>query len=154
MGAFGWLQDNFTVLLNSAGIVGGLLFTAFSLRAETRSRRLSNLISLTQEHREIWFQMHEKPALSRILEQEVDLASDPPTLQEEVFVTSLILHLNCIHRAVRLGMFPELEGLRSDIREFYSLPIPREIWKRWKTLQDLDFIAFVEKCLPEHRLRP
>lgn len=148
MGAIGWLQDNFTTLLNSTGIIGGLLFTAFSFRAEAGGRRLSNLISLTQAHREIWFQLYDEPSLSRILEERIDLANNPPTLTEVTFVTSLILHLNCIHRAASLGMFPELEGLRTDIREFYSLPIPREIWNKLKPLQDIKFIVFMESCFP------
>ena len=153
MGAFGWIQDNFTVLLNSVGIIGGLLFTACSFRAESHVRRLGNLISLTQSHREIWFKLYEEPSLSRILDPEIDLAKNPPTLKEEVFVTALILHLNCIHRAASLNLFPDLEGLRTDVREFYSLPIPRTIWGRWKPLQDLKFITFVEGSLSRSKPR-
>jgi len=147
VGASGWLLDNFSTSLSSVGIIASLLFTSFSVRAQTRSRRLSNLFSLTKAHREIWFQLYSEPALSRILQVEIDLEKDPPTVQEEVFVTSLLLHLNCIHHAASLGMFPELEGMRMDIREFYSLPIPQEIWKRLKPLQDLKFITFIENCV-------
>ena len=153
MGAFGWLQENIAELLNAAGIVGGLLFTAFSFRVQARERRLSNLIALTQAHREIWARLYDEPDLSRIREKKVDLSNCPATEKEKLFLTSLILHLNCVYRAITLGMFPELEGLRRDIREFYSLPIPQAIWERLRPLQDRDFVAFVESTLKKRRQR-
>lgn len=34
------------------------------------------------------------------------------------------------------------EGLRQDIGEFFSLPIPRAIWEKIKSLQNEDFVRF------------
>ena len=123
------------------------------MRAETRARQLSNLIALTQAHREIWARLYEEPDLTRILDSRIDLSMNPPTEKEEVFLTSLVLHLSCVFSAIRLGMFPELEGLQRDIREFYSLPIPKTIWKKLKPLQSRDFVAFLEGSLRKHRRR-
>ncbi len=152
MGVAGWLIENFGALLNAVGITGSLLFTAFSFRGETRERQLSNLIALTEAHRDIWARLYDEPDLCRILSVDVDLSTVPVSDQESIFLTSLILHLNCVHRAIRMGMFPELEGLRTDLREFYSLPIPKEMWRRLKPLQDRDFIRFLEGTFPNRTL--
>jgi len=40
----------------------------------------------------------------------------------------------------------KVEGLRRDIAQFLSLPIPREVWEKIKVLQNDDFVAFVESC--------
>jgi hypothetical protein len=147
MEAWHWLENNFAGLLNATGIVGSLLFTAISFRGDKRERELSNLISLTEAHRDIWSRFHDEPKLARVLNPEADAISAPATEKEEIFVTSLVLHLYCVHRAIKLGMYPNLEGLRRDIRELYSLPIPNQVWERIKPLQDRDFVAFVEHSL-------
>jgi hypothetical protein len=45
------------------------------------------------------------------------------------------------------GMFVPLEGLKEDIKGFFSLPIPKNIWGKNRSLQDKDFAQFVESCL-------
>ena len=147
MGSWDWLQVNVAGLLNTVGIVGGLLFTAFSFRDARRERELSNLIALTEAHREIWSQLRGEPNLARVIDDSADLVHAPATKEEEVFITSLILHLYCVYRATKLGMYPHLEGLRRDVREFYSLPIPSQVWERMKSFQDRDFVSFVEDAL-------
>ena len=54
MGIWDWLADNSFNLLSAVGIIGGLWFTALSFRSETKTRRIANLISITDGHREIW----------------------------------------------------------------------------------------------------
>jgi len=39
-----------------------------------------------------------------------------------------------------------MEGLRRDIAQFLSLPIPRDVWNKIKNVQNDDFVAFVESC--------
>ena len=38
------------------------------------------------------------------------------------------------------------EGLRRDVWQFFSLPIPQWVWNRVKVMQDDDFVVFVEAC--------
>ena len=134
-------------VLNAAGVIGSLLFTAFSFRDTQRERELGNLIALTQAHREIWLQFQSDAELVRILDRNADAASFPATAKEEFFITSLILHLYCAYRGIQRGMYPKLEGLQRDIREFYSLPIPSQVWERMKVFQDRDFVSFVDDAL-------
>jgi hypothetical protein len=44
-----WLRDHWFVLLQSAGIIGGLLFTGISLRIDARVRRVGNLLAITAQ---------------------------------------------------------------------------------------------------------
>ena len=97
MGSWDWLQVNVAGLLNTVGIVGGLLFTAFSFRDARRERELSNLIALTAAHREIWSQLRGELELARVIDDSADLVHAPATKEEEVFITSLILHLYCVY---------------------------------------------------------
>ena len=38
-------------------------------------------------------------------------------------------------------------GLKDDIREFMSLPIPKAVWAKMKDFQDKEFVVFVESAL-------
>jgi len=144
MGFLHWALTNWFDLLQSLGIVGGLLFTAFSLRIDAKSRLMENLTSLTEHHREIWTQIYQNPELKRILESKVDLHKKPINREEELFVNLVILHLFSAFRAMESGMFMKPEGLEKDIKWFFSLPIPKAVWLKLKPARDKDFIRFVE----------
>jgi len=140
------IAENWFVLLQSAGIVGGLLFTGFALRADARAKQIQSMFALTQQHREIWSLLYSRPELARVLEPKPDLKVAPVTPAEEMFVRFLILHLSGAHRAIRSGLFTSPERLREDISSFFSLPIPRAVWEKNCTLQNNDFVAFVKRC--------
>lgn len=139
-------QDWF-VLLQSIGIIAGLLFTAFSRREETNSRRVSNLLTITEHHRELWSQIYGRPELKRVLDEHVDLQIVEVTAEEEIFANFLIFHLHGVFYARKAGLVLKLEGLRQDVRRFFALPIPRAVWKKTKGLQNDEFVQFVESCL-------
>ena len=65
---------------------------------------------------------------------------------EWVFVGMVIQHSSSVYHAMQDQLVVKLEGLRRDIAEFFSLPVPREIWEQTKVLQNDDFVAFVESC--------
>jgi hypothetical protein len=134
-------------LLQSAGIIGGFLFTAYSIRKDSQARRISYLNATVDRHRAIWKGFRDQPALARVLETAVDLTNEPVSTDEELFVTELIIHLDTVYRAIKAGMFVELEGMRTDIKEFFLLPVPRAVWNKSKPLRDADFIQFVESAL-------
>ena len=147
MGASNWFTDHWLDLLQTIGIVGSLLFSAYTTRRAEKSRRISNLISINQEHRQIWKELYAHPELSRVTARDVDLKSSPVTDQEEVLVNSLIIHLDTVHRAMRSGLYVKIEGLQTDIRDFFSLPIPKAVWDRVKIFQDANFVKFLERAL-------
>jgi len=146
MGFTRWVVDNWFVLLQSAGIIGGLFFNGISLRSETMTRRVTNLLAITESHRTLWTSLYSRPTLKRVLDDRADLNRLAPTREEEIFVNAVIFHLNSVFYARRAGLLFKLEGLRRDVAWFFSLPIPRAIWERTKPLQNDDFVEFVEGC--------
>lgn len=140
-----WLAQNWFNLFSAAGMAG-LVFAVTSLRAETKTRRLANLLTVTSNHREIWKEFLHNPKLERIRNASVDTTKRPITEVERVFVTSVILHIHSVYYAMNDQMIIKLDGLRQDVGEFISLPIPREVWEQIKIVQNDEFVAFVESC--------
>jgi hypothetical protein len=139
-----WVAEHWFELLQTVGIIGGLVFTAYTVRKDDSERQIANLLAIKQQHREIWKELYDRPKLFRVLKKDVDLSAEPVTDEEGLFVKLLFLHLDAVHRSKQAGMFVEIQGLSKDIREFLALPIPREVWNRLEPFQDKEFIAFVE----------
>lgn len=144
-----WIAGNWFVLLQSIGIISGLVFAALSFRMDAKTQRYANLHFITGHHAELWTQLHRRPELARILDESVDLEGEPVTPQEEWFIKLLILHLNNVHWAIRNRLYETPQGLRKDIRFFLSLPIPRAVWEEMKAFHDREFIRFVERAFTE-----
>ena len=142
----GWASQNWFNFFSAAGIISGLLFTAHSLRSETKTRRIANLLTITANHREIWKEFLNNPKLARVRDANADTAKQPVTDAERVFVTFVILHMSSVFHAMSDQLVVKVEGLRRDIAQFFSLPIPRAVWEQIKVLQNDDFVAFVESC--------
>ena len=65
MGFTQWVANNWFIFLQSAGIIASLLFTASSLRSETKMRRVSNLLAITESHRTLWIEFYRRPELNK-----------------------------------------------------------------------------------------
>ncbi len=141
-----WLSQNWFTLLQGIGIIAGLIFTGISLRRETLSRRMNALLTLTEQHRELWSEVHRRPDLGRILAAEVDLLGHPITTAEEEFLNIVFVHfstgweMSVRHRLISRDAF------REDVRRFFSLPIPNQVWERTKAVRDPRFVRFVDGC--------
>lgn len=149
MEVYRWIGAHWVDVVQSAGIVSAFLFSAYTIRREAQLRRVNTLLELSKQHNAIWRELAERPELFRVADDQPGLDTAPITPQEQRFVTSLILHLDGVHRAMRAGMLVKLEGLRPDIQTFFSLPIPQTVWQSIKPFQDKAFVRFVEDCLNE-----
>lgn len=147
MSIWQWIGIHGFELFQAVGIVGGLAFSGLALRGDDRSRRISNLLILTGSHREIWTQLYRRPELARVLDSRADLSRAPVSDFEAVFVTFVILHLASVRQAMREGLVWTGQAIERDVRWFFSLPIPRTVWKNSKTFQDPDLVKFVEDSL-------
>lgn len=143
----GWLLENWFTLLSAMGIIGGLFFTAFSLRSEAKTRRIAHLLTITANHREVWKEFSHNPQLARVLDASANVLKQPVTPEEEIFVNLVLLHISSVYYAMKDELVIKLEGLRRDVAQFLSLPIPRAIWEKSKLVQNDNFVAFVESCL-------
>lgn len=142
-----WLAENWFNLLNSVGIIGGLWFTAVSLHSEAKTRRVANLLTITANYREVWQEFFRSPELARVIEPSADLSKQPVTPAEEFFVNLIISHISSVHEALKDELLTKQEGLRQDVRSFFSLPVPKAVWSATKLLQNRDFAAFIESSL-------
>jgi len=144
-----WIVKNWFDLFSSAAVIGSLLFTAYSLRSETKTRRIANLLAVTANHREIWKEYLQTPKLSRIADPHADVARNPVTPEEELFVGLVIAHINTVFYATDDKLVVEWESLRQDVAAFFSLPLPKAVWTKSKLLQNHDFAAFIDSSLKQ-----
>lgn len=147
MGIGDWINDNIFNLLSAAGIIGSLCFTAVSLRSEAKTRRIANLINITGSHREVWKLYFESPELERVFDPNANVAKQGINRKEELFVNMVIAHINAVFYAMQNELVIKQEGLRRDVSQFLSLPIPGAIWAKYRVLQNDDFASFVDSCL-------
>jgi hypothetical protein len=146
MGVSPWITGHWFDLIQTIGIVGSLLFAAYAALREERATKIATLFAANEQYREIWQELYDNPRLSRVLKTNVNLDKESISEEEALFVNLLILHLGTVYRATKSGMFVRLQGLRRDIQEFFSLPIPKAIWEKTKPFQNADFVAFIGKC--------
>jgi hypothetical protein len=149
-----WLGDYGIHILEAIGIIGGLFFSAYTTRRDEKALRISNLIAIAAQYREIWKEMYHRPELARVLETKVNLAKHPISAEERLFVNLLILHLDTVYQATNEGLFSTVEGMQKDINEFFSLPIPQNIWESSKVLQNSAFVKFIEESRNQGPCRP
>jgi hypothetical protein len=141
-----WILQNWVNLFSAVGIIGSLWVAVFSLRSDAKTRRVANLLTITAHHREVWEVFLNNKELARVRDALADTVKKPVTDAERVFVTFVILHMSSVFYAMSDQLVVKLEGVRRDIAQFLSLPIPREVWEKIKVLQNDDFVAFVEAC--------
>lgn len=144
-----WVLQHGKDSLQVVGIVAGLAFTALGLRADTRSRRVQTLITLTQQHRDIWEEITKRPALRRVVDPAADVVSQPVTPDEERFVGFVILHIHCWYRAERAGEISPLEGAERDLRDLFALPVAAQVWERRRPFLDGDFVRFIDQLIEQ-----
>jgi hypothetical protein len=146
MGTGEWILQNWFNLFSAIGIIAGLWFTAFSLRSETKTRRVANLLAITANHREIWKEFLNNQKLARVRDAAADTAKHPVTDAERVFVNLVIQHINSVYYTMSDQLVVKYEGLRRDIAQFFSLPIPKSVWEKMKVFQNDALVRFIEEC--------
>lgn len=134
-------------ILQSFGIVAGFLFTIVGLRTASKQRNFDIFWRIGDSHREIWSMMIEKKSLSRILNENVDLARNPVTLEESMFVNLVLLHIENVCQAAKEGYYDIGWNEKRDIADLLELPIPSVVWKDIRKYQSpvlVDFIASLD----------
>ncbi len=142
-----WLTNNWFSLLQSVGIICGLLFTAISIRRDTASRRAGDLLILSERHQELWAELYRRPELSRIRSKEVDLLANPVTTLEVEFLRAVFVHFFTGYLLARNGSLLQMKVFQADAQNFFSLPIPKAVWRDNRDGRDPEFVSFVEACL-------
>src|SRR5262245_49802142 len=123
-----WLQEHWFNAVQTVGIVGSLLFTLATIRRDTRSREVTNYLTLAAQHRELWIEAHRRPELARIGQSEADLVANPISTAEEEFLLLALTHIHTGWLVIKDGGLVPLDVLALDVRDFISRPLPRAIW--------------------------
>jgi hypothetical protein len=142
-----WLGENWFALVQGVGIVAGLVFTGVSLRRDLRARRVGDLLTLTQQHRELWSEVHRRPELARIMDADADLLARPLTVAEERMLNLILVHFQTGWELARSGTFNTPENMAADVRGFFTLPLPRAVWQATRATRDPAFVRFIDGCL-------
>lgn len=142
-----FVVDHGFEIVESVGIVGSLLLAAAAFRREAESRRIGNLIALTQSHHSIWKELLRDPRLKRILNAKTPIPKSHLTREERIAVNMVVQQLYVAFHAIKKDLTVAPEGLREDVQNFFGNPIPRQIWEDLREFQDREFVAFVEECL-------
>jgi hypothetical protein len=142
-----WSAERWFDVIQTVGIIGGLLLTAHEVRKNQKARTIANTIAVNRQYSRIWHEFYERPELARILQKDTNLSKQPVSNDESLFIKTLLLHLDVVRRAMKAGVFVKIQGLQNDVRDFFTLPIPKLVWEKMKPFQDDDFVAFIENCL-------
>ena len=137
-----WMQ-----LLESLGIVGGLLFSGMALRSDVRSRKIDNHIKLAEGYRSIWSLVFADSSLDRIRRKDVDLNLFPITPSEDRIARFVLQNVLLAFEARRAGQLGDIGNLEADISAFLSNPIPRQVWGEIERFQPKPFRDFVNGLL-------
>ena len=151
MDILGWSAAHWFELLQSAGIICGLLFTGFALRDEKKVIGVQTLFTITEHHRDLWTQLYSRPDLSRVLLGQADLKSRDITTDETRFINLVVLHTFAAYRASKAGIYVRPENLSKDVGGFFALPIPFAVWSNLKESQDRDFVSFIDKSIVDFK---
>ncbi len=76
-----------------------------------------------------------------------DLKSNPVTVEEQVFVTMMVLHLNALYESQTSKALVPVENVESDMRDFMSLPVPNAVWAEMHQYMNHGFVTFVNGAL-------
>jgi hypothetical protein len=134
-------------LVQTIGIIGGLLATAYTIRRDERARRVGNSIAINGQYQEIQRALIHHPQLKRIFDPKADVRKEPVSIEEEAFVKMIIGQLSTVYRAMQHGEFVTLQGLKKDVQGMFSLPIAKAVWDKFETVQDRNFALLVKECL-------
>lgn len=146
-GFISWVQGNWSSVVGAVGIIGSLLFTAASFRADGRNRQVTNLLAISEWHRNLWSEAHQRKDLKRVFQKEIGSAGQSMSVAEIEFLDSAILHFETGWRLEKIMKRGELTLLARDAGEFFSLPLPRDVWERTKAFRNRRFVRFVERAL-------
>jgi hypothetical protein len=108
---------------------------------------VGDLLTLTQQHRELWSEIHRRPELARIMDPDADLLAQPLTVAEERMVNLIFVHFQTGWELARAGTFNTPENMAADVRGFFTLPLPRAVWHASRATRDPAFVRFIDRCL-------
>jgi hypothetical protein len=148
MGGFpSWVENNWFSVIQTVGIMASLWMTAGASNREAKAREVETLLTLADQHRGLWSTLRQHPELERVLKVDADTLVLPPAVAEEEFINSVMLHFQTTWRIANAGGVITLKELATDVRGFFSLPLPHAVWEKTKKSRNQGFVKFVDRAL-------
>lgn len=142
-----WAEVNWFNVIQTVGILGGILLAASAANREAKAREIQNLLTIAEHHREVWAELLSSPELKRILQPNANVVTEPPTSREEASVNLVIVQYLKAWRIAKFGGLLSLKELAVDAGAFMALPLPHAVWENTKKYRNQRFVRFVEKAL-------
>jgi hypothetical protein len=127
--------------------MGSLWLTAAAAIREAKAREIENLLTIAQNHRELWSGVYLRHELDRIFQPDVDVEANPVTVAEKEFLNLVMVHFQMGWRIAKAGGITTLTELANDVRGFFTLPLPRAVWEKTKANRNPRFVRFIERAL-------
>jgi hypothetical protein len=155
MGALSsWVDGNWFNVIQTVGIVGSLWLTMAAANRDAKAKEIENLLSLSEQHRELWKEIPQRIDLARIFQRDGDVLLTPPTVAETEFLNLVFVHFQTGWRVAKAGGITTLKEMQADIQDFFALPLPRAVWEKTRAARNKYFAAFVDKALQSAAIVP
>jgi len=116
-------------------------------RPEAKARETENLQTLAEHHRDLWSKVTGNKELERIFKPDADIEQTPPSIAESEFLNLVFVHFETGWSVAKAGGITTIRDMQLDVRGFFTLPVPRNVWARTKKYRNPKFVRFVEKTL-------
>lgn len=148
MGALSsWVDGNWFNAIQTAGIIGSLWLAMAAANRDAKAKEIENLLSLSEQHRELWKTVPQRKDLVRIFQPDADVLLIPVAVEEAEFLNLVIVHFQTGWWIAKAGGITTLKELRTDARSFFALPLPRAVWEKTKQNRNKEFVRFIEKSI-------
>jgi hypothetical protein len=144
-GLSAWVDGNFNVI-QTVGIIGSLWMGILAAHREAKAKETENLLTIAEQHRELWVEAHQRKELGRIFLENADM-TEAVSIAETVFLRLVISHFQSIWLVANAGGLLTLKELALDAGEFFSLPLPRAVWEKTKATRNPKFVRFIERAM-------
>lgn len=146
-GISSWVEVNWFNIIQTVAIMASLWLTAAAATREAKAKEIENLLTIAQNHRELWSGVSQRRELDRIFKADADILSTPTTVVEEEFLNLVMVHFQMGWRIANAGGITTLEELAADVRGFFSLPLPSAVWEKTKKFRNKNFVRFVDRAI-------
>ena len=130
----------------SVFIILAFLASAYAVYRQNKSTKITNLITITNNHRSIWTSIINDDDL-KAAAREKSFNPEEITDYQEMFIKFLIFHLFTMYEASKSDAIVPIEQVELDVSVFMSLPGPNHVWQKIKKYQNADFRNFIDKNL-------
>jgi hypothetical protein len=134
-------------IVESIGIIASIAIATYSIVAQRRAQQVSNYMTITAYHREIWKMPFDNPALGELFNPHFNRELLSLTYEEKQFLSFVFLHAASTFELSKQKNIVEVEGLRQDISDVLKLPAPKQFWSANKKYYNKAFVKFVDEAV-------